>query len=589
MSVTSIYAATIALTGLFWSIILVKLGHPPVFDLHSLTLITPRLGISWITYSLCGSALIAVMLLMPNKEPKTRITSQQLIKFLIPTAFIIPLAIRIFFLEKIPLTDDEAVYEFTAKLMADFKLSIPSYASPRAFDHIFLINDGRMFGQYFIGWSALLAIAISIGAQDMLAPMLSALTLIPLLLILRRHLSDSWVTAGLLIYCFSFLVSFMAATLLSHTACNFFILWFIFFSLRTADNSDNGAKFAIAAATCASIAFFIRPSTTLLACIPFIILMMSRMLNPRQESIRKNLVFFTITTAIFSIAFLASNKLTYGSYIETGYHQFFIFDKSHGFIFFNPESYQVNHRITESLTNPLETLRIFWSGVQRLSFDGLSWPIPSLLILCTIAAVFTDGRTYAVAALLLLAMHTLIKDLGIDSFGPTHLFEALPLMLASALIGANKIVKTLISSDVSKYLPNFLHTKSTPTLFAIATIVFALLTITPLRIYNLSIIKNNIAAPYDAAQALPGKNIIFTDYPFIDQSNIEPLKHYLYYPPINSPDLKDKTLWVNRRGVAEDNAILDQFPDRRAFYMEWRRNNLVTLIELDRADMKPGK
>lgn len=589
MSVTSIYAATIALTGLFWSIILVKLGSPPILDLHSLTLITPHLGIAWITYSLCGGALIAAMLLMLNNEPKTRITSQQLIKFLIPTAFIIPLAIRIFFLEKIPLTDDEAVYEFTAKLMADFKLSIPSYASPRAFDHIFLINDGRMFGQYFIGWSALLAIAISIGFQDMLAPMLSALTLIPLLLILRRHLSDSWVTAGLLIYCFSFLVSVMASTLLSHTACNFFILWFIFFSLRTADNTENGAKFAVAAATCASIAFFIRPSTTLLACIPFIMSMMSRMLNPRQEAIKTKLVFFTITAAIFSIAFLATNKLIYGSYIETGYHQFFIFDKSHGFIFFNPESYQVDNRIRESLANPLETLRVFWSGVQRLSFDGMNWPIPSLLILCTTAAIFTDGRAYAVAALLLLAVHTLIKDLGIDSFGPTHLFEALPLMLVSALIGANKIISILISSKASKHLPNILRTKSTPTLLATAAIVFSIFTIIPLRAYNLSIIKNNISAPYSAAQALPGKNIIFTDYPFIDQSNIWPLKHYVYYPPINSPDLKDKTLWVNRRGVIEDNAILNQFPDRRAFHLEWKKNNMVALTELDRADMKPGK
>ncbi len=54
-----------------------------------------------------------------------------------------------------PLTDDEYVYEFQAKILAQGKLWVDSPPLKHFYDNIFLINDGRIYGQYALGNSVL--------------------------------------------------------------------------------------------------------------------------------------------------------------------------------------------------------------------------------------------------------------------------------------------------------------------------------------------------------------------------------------------------------------------------------------------------
>ena len=106
-------------------------------------------------------------------------------------AFAIPLLFRFGLLRGAPVADDESAYRFTAQLLASGRLWVPSHELKLFFDQNFIINDGRMFSVYFLGWPALLAAGVRLGATWIVNPLCSALTVAPLFFSLRRFVDQT--------------------------------------------------------------------------------------------------------------------------------------------------------------------------------------------------------------------------------------------------------------------------------------------------------------------------------------------------------------------------------------------------------------
>ena len=91
-------------------------------------------------------------------------------------ALVIPSSIRLLVMANAPLTDDESVYRFGAQLLSSGRLTVPSPPMKLFFDQNFMINDGRLYPAYFVGWPALLALGVWLGVPGIVNPILSALT-----------------------------------------------------------------------------------------------------------------------------------------------------------------------------------------------------------------------------------------------------------------------------------------------------------------------------------------------------------------------------------------------------------------------------
>src|SRR5262249_35896727 len=139
--------------------------------------------------------------------------------------FAIPLAIRLFVIHSAPLTDDEGAYRFGAELLASGRLWVPSPPMKLFFDQNFMINDGRLYPAYFLGWPALLAPRVGFLSPGIVTPLLSAATVPFLFRLLRSVVGASWARAGVILFLSSPFLQTTAATELSNTSWMLLIAW----------------------------------------------------------------------------------------------------------------------------------------------------------------------------------------------------------------------------------------------------------------------------------------------------------------------------------------------------------------------------
>ena len=568
----------LAALAAFWADAIHTLGWPPLLELHSLALPTPRLVALWSLYGIYGVATLAGLTCYFSSTSLSgsllaSANTRRVLPWLMLSAFTLPLLLRFLVLSGLPLTDDETTYLFSARLLLLGKLRQASPEMPRAFDHIFLINDGWMLGQYFLGWPVVLALAEQFHARDFAAPLLSALSLLPLSLILRRYLKPGLALASLMLYSGSWTVNVMAATLLSHTACNCFLLLFVHLGLRSSEDRDAGAGTAALCALAGATAFFIRPSSTVIVALPLGIHMLMRITHLEQDA-KRRVAAFVFVAAGAAAGFLLLNQHLHGSPLSTGYYHFYEFDRSQGYRYFTPEQYQVGIKMTDTLSQPMLVLQLLWGGLRRLSLDGLGWPLPVLLPPLLALAMHRSGAPFVTACTLMLFIHALMRDFGIDSFGPVHLFEALAPLVIALGIGIRNLGELLAARSIG--LADSPRADSLAVPFAAAILLSAMLLLMPVRLFNLHLIIGNIAQPTRLAQSLPAPAIIFSPHPFTDQRQSQP-RHYLYYPPINSPMLDDRTLWLNDLGERTNCQLIKRFPGRDAYTLIWSDTGIAAL------------
>ncbi len=191
------------------------------------------------------------------------------------------------------------------------------------FDQNFMINDGRLYPAYFLGWPAILAIGVTVSAPELMNPLLSALTVPALYGVLQHFVSRLWARAGILLFLSSPFLQIGAATEPSHTSCFMALAWslYLYLYLRIAVTVR---PFAIMLGFAVSLAFAfcIRPHTAVALGLPLLVgwAMQLRDLSARTRV--RVVASFLLPTSVLASIFIAILWAQNGSPWRVGYSRY---------------------------------------------------------------------------------------------------------------------------------------------------------------------------------------------------------------------------------------------------------------------------
>jgi hypothetical protein len=562
-------------------------------DLGSLNLPTPRyvaFVVLWTVFGGLSSALLAIGLSRAPREnidglmARWNAVSER--RFLIWTcgaAVMIPVALRLVVLGGAPLSDDEGAYRFGAELLASGRLWVTSPPMKAFFDQNFMINDGRLYPAYFLGWPALLAIGVWIHAPGIVNPVLSALTVPPLFGVLRRFVSPGWARGGVLLFLSAPFLQIAAATGLSHTSCLMALTWCLFHFLRIRDDPAVWRRHAGFGFT-AALAFCIRPLPAVAITLPLIVSWGVRARRLPSPSRLRAALSFLLPTAFLAALFLGSLWVQNGSPWRTGYVRYSEYLGENDFRFSTFSRHDLTAVPGFDFSEPGSALTRTTLGLFRLSADLFGWPVVLGLLALAWARKRSGPLCWMAGCDLLLMLFQ--RDWGIDTFGPMHAFElALPI-LALTVIGFAELDQRLTNrrSGPSRSR-RWQRPLLAPGLFG-ALIMTAWLGFVPVRLEAV----RQIAAHVNVALRAPEREgihsaVIFAPLPFAPRCTSVP-GHFVVFRPVNDPDLGNDILWVNHLNIPADRRLLETLPGRIGYVARWTSTCEVRLLPL--AALAPG-
>ena len=560
-----------------------------VLDLGSLNFPTPRyvlLTAFWMSFGSAAAGLLAVAFSQRwgQREVLDRVTTRWNAvsdrRFLVcacAAAFAVPLLIRIWLLNGAPLTDDESAYRFAAQLLASGRLWVPSPKLKLFFDQNFMINDGRLYPVYFLGWPALLAVGFLVRTPEIVNPLLSALTVPALLHVLRQYVSSGWARLGIVLFLASPFVQVAAATQLSHTSCLMALTWAMALCLRARTvlaPHRTHAGFGLALA----MAFCIRPPSAVALGAPLLLSWIAGLRRVEPADRHRVVGAFLIPSLTLAVLFLGSLWAQNGSPWKVGYARYaeYMTENQFRFTTFAPSDLTAVAGFDFSQTP--EAVARTAAGLFRLNFDLFGWPSSFVLVLLGIA-VFSRATAlpwWMFASFVSFMLFQ--RDWGIDTFGPLHAFElSLPVLILTIVAARNLSERLAWTSGPAA--PRWDWT-GFPAFLLGALIVCGWVGFIPLRLSAVRQIALHVNSALQApARAGLHRAVVFAPWPFAPPCMGMP-KHFVLFRPVNDPDLQNDVLWVNHLGVEEDRALMETFPGRSGHVLQWNSTCAVTLTPL---------
>jgi hypothetical protein len=560
-----------------------------VLDLGSLNFPTPRyvlLTAFWMSFGSAAAGLLAVAFSQRwgQREVLDRVTTRWNAvsdrRFLVcacAAAFAVPLLIRIWLLNGAPLTDDESAYRFAAQLLASGRLWVPSPKLKLFFDQNFMINDGRLYPVYFLGWPALLAVGFLVRTPEIVNPLLSALTVPALLHVLRQYVSSGWARLGIVL----FLASPFVQVARGYSAIAYLV----------PDGTDVGHGTVPAARTvlaphrthagfglALAMAFCIRPPSAVALGAP-LAAVMDRRTPPRRTSRSSSSgrgLPLSQPDACRPLPrkFVGAERIT----LEGGYARYaeYMTENQFRFTTFAPSDLTAVAGFDFSQTP--EAVARTAAGLFRLNFDLFGWPSSFVLVLLGIA-VFSRATAlpwWMFASFVSFMLFQ--RDWGIDTFGPLHAFElSLPVLILTIVAARNLSERLAWTSGPAA--PRWDWT-GFPAFLLGALIVCGWVGFIPLRLSAVRQIALHVNSALQApARAGLHRAVVFAPWPFAPPCMGMP-KHFVLFRPVNDPDLQNDVLWVNHLGVEEDRALMETFPGRSGHVLQWNSTCAVTLTPL---------
>jgi len=495
-------------------------------------------------------------------------------------AFIVPLTLRLTILREYPVADDESAYRFAAELLATGRLWVDSPSLKLFFDQNFMINDGRLYPAYFLGWPALLTPGIWLGAPSLMNPVLSALTIPALMLSLSHYVGQHWVRAGVVLFISSPLLQIGAATQLSHTSCFMALAWALAMHTRLQEFPGRlidhaGLGFAL------SFAFCIRPQATIPFAVPLVIAWCLVLTSVSTKQRLHATGAFVGAAAILLTPFFFALWAQNGAPWRTGYARSAEFLRENDFLFTT---------FTEEDLTPVAgfdfdhmALGIVRTGfgLLRLNFDLFGWPSCFLLLGFALSTSKQTWVLWAMTAAYLL-FHLFQHDWGIDTFGPTHAFElGLPILILN-IIGLRNLSVKPDRARRGDGGHGEKWSRLAPALL-VSLIVSAWMGFVPVRLYAIHKITTHIGKALSApAQAGLHDAVIFAPWPLAPSCRGVP-HHFVFFRPTNDPDLRNDILWVNHIDVFENQRLMETLPGRTGYIMNWTLDCHVSLRTLSSA------
>lgn len=490
----------------------------------------------------------------------------------------LPLFLRYWLLQGAPLADDESAYRFAAQLLASGRLWVASPPMKLFFDQNFIINDGRLYTVYFLGWPAILVGGVLLHAPGVINPLLSALTVPALYRVIRHFTTRVWARAGVLLYASAPLLLVGAATLLSHTSCLLALTWCLFFCLRARSESARPADHAGVAGLFA-LAFWIRPESAAAVGLPVLVYWMLGLRTLKSAARPRAILAFLVPAVILGGLFLWTLRVQYGSAFTTGYERSAQYLVQNDFRFTSFSAGDLTSLVGFDFGQPGAAIARTASGLFRLNFDLFGWPSSFVLLLFAGPGPYRRARLlwWMIATFLLVMLFQ--RDWGIDTFGPLHAFDvALPVIVLT-VIGARNL--STVFRD---------RAASGPVALA-ALMVTAWIGFVPVRLEAV----REIAAHVNLALTAPERAglhraVIFSPLPFAPDCDGTP-RTFVLFRPVNDPDFQNDILWVNHLDLLSDRRLMETFPGRTGYLMRWTTSCTVTLTALSSLrpeDVMPG-
>jgi len=481
-------------------------------------------------------------------------------------------------LEEQPITDDENVYLLQSRIFAAGHLTLPSLPDEeplrdRIFeDNIFLVNNGKIFGQYPFGQSFILLPGLLVGWARLM-PLLLALAGIVGLFLLGRRLygtAGGLLAALLLTVSPTFLTT--SATLLSHPATLCFIIWFSYFAHRTW--KEKSWLDAAAAGLFFLLAFQVRSATTLLAAGPIGLALAWTLLRDWRRQWPSIMILTVMIGLTLGVSFFFNDQVN-DSIMKTNYHAAWGEGKTpfrHPFGFGKGAWHMVH---TPALG--------FWSTVNnlwRVNWWLLGWPISLLFVLAWLLRRDKQPVEWLAFAGLPLTCFAYFFYFwpGISDTGPVLYYElsaALILLTVSGILAAPRLLLA--------WMPRR-EAGRRVTLFVAFSIILAFFSFHQFQIRALNRVAANVGQLDQALRegGVPEQAVIFTNYYLKNTEDMNWQDSWVVGRPPTSRLLEDRRLfYVNYGRDRNRDFLAKHHPDLPAFVATWSEKGVPEVVALE--------
>lgn len=481
-------------------------------------------------------------------------------------AFALAAACHRLLLAGMPLTDDEGAYRFAAQILAQGRLYLPTDPDAAFFRHVFVIDDGRTFTQYFLGWPALLLPALLLGLEGYANAFYFALALPAIFLVLRRLAGSFWARIGLLLTISSPILLISAGTLLSHTSCFAALAWCLYFALRCGDAGSHWAwhsAFALAFST----AFFIRPLSAAGIGLPLLLVWARQWLGRPDKG--PVLLAMALPACCGAGLFLGVNTLQNGSPFLTAYDSYASFQANGQAVRDNAKEYV--------LVSANRSIVVAAAAFYRLSFAALGWPFSWLFVFFAGRA---PGRRRILAMIpCFFALNLPLAQVGIDTYAPMHYIElVLPIAILTVL-GLERLTAAARALEPS----GGARLARLPLLVALASLLFYLAAFLPYHLAAVHLSALEEKQLREEAAKLPRPAVVFARPPAPKCFRGEPASWVKQWP-LNAPGLAADLIWLKHLSLARDRDLLARrFPGRHGFVVTWTTSCEPVFVPLEAA------
>lgn len=466
------------------------------------------------------------------------------------------MVVRVYVLRESVVTDDENVYHFQARLLASGRLytrSMPE-AVRAFFDNQFIVNNGRWFGLYFLGHSAVLALALKVGLMEWVGAIEAALILLIAVGISRRVFNERVAVLTSALLALSPFFIFVSATHLSQPSSLLFLMLFIYGALRI-EESPRAARWWLLAAASLVCAVFTRPQTGVVLALPFLArtawVSARARLRPGWAAPAAALVVL----AGGAVGFLGVNHALTGNIFRTGYQAYMA--QGHTWLF---------------PFGPFYTVREISQNLAQLNFWLLGWP----LSLVFVAFFERSPKAWILAAVPAIALlwYGLVAVPTVAAVGPVYYTETIVPLLILTASGIERAI-IFLRRRVGDTLPTRAVVAA-----PVAGSLACLFAFVPFEVVSLRLMADVTQAPYDLVEE-HGLNHALVFVRSLPAQHVSP-GSWAYFHRNNSPDLDDPVLFVRDLGAERNQVLVRYLPDRTPYWMGMSDGRLV-LHPIDRS------
>jgi hypothetical protein len=466
-------------------------------------------------------------------------------------ALALVLLTRTVVLQEAPVTDDEYVYEFQARILASGRLYLESLPPPiRPFlDNQFVVNNGKWYGLYFFGHPALLAVAMRLGVLQWLGAIEAALTVLLACGIARRVFGPRpAILSGALLVTSPFFIT-LSATHLSQPSSTLTLTAFAYGVLRIEETPSVG-RWWIVSATALACSFLIRPQTALFFSLPLLARLAWLHHVSRLRGARYGPVVAGLILALGVTSFVAINHALTGSAFRTGYQAYM--DQGKPWMF---------------PVGPYYSFRELARALTELNFWLLGWPVSVIFVpfFAHRAAAFPIAAIPVLAAVWYGA--TAVPTVA--AVGPVYYGECIvPLILLSASGMEQAVLQTrdhLRDGTWARML----------VAWPPVAVLGALLSFVPVQVTSLRLMADIVRAPYDLVERerLDNALVFVHSLPALHAAP----GAWAYYHRNPLPDLSDRVLFVRDLGPEKNPELMRYLPHRIPYAMGMRDGTLVVI------------